>query len=285
MRPPVGVELAYRKSLRSLSDQWREIVEREIFPLLEATVEQRTDAVESPLAKAIRLASRPANDTSVAARVKVKGEIGALLKRSKLFGEKQRPLVNEIAGRVDKANAAEFKRVIGIDARQTGASIGPAIDQFREENVDLITSIPEDALGEVSDVIDESWTAGERVETLREKILDRFDVSKSRADLIARDQVLKLNGQITKERQQSAGITEYIWTTSGDERVRGNPALKRHGGADHYSLNGQTFRWDAPPVTNPDTGETNNPGQDYQCRCVAMPILSFLTETDDEPDE
>ena len=272
MRPPAGVELAYRRSLRNLSDDWRTLVEHALFSLLDATIEPSVSN---------GLEARADADTGPA-RAKVKGEIGALLKRAKLFGEKQTPLVSEIAGRVDKANAAEFKRVIGIDARQTGASIAPAIQQFRKANVDLITSIPVNALEEVSRVVDDAWTAGERVETLRGKISERFDVSRSRADLIARDQVLKLNGQITQERQQAAGVTTYVWTTSGDERVRGNPGLKQRGGADHYRLNGKTFRWDAPPVTNPDTGETNAPGQDYQCRCVAQPVLAFLDEADDE---
>jgi SPP1 gp7 family putative phage head morphogenesis protein len=117
---------------------------------------------------------------------------------------------------------------------------------------------------------------------LRAQLQDEFQVSKSRADLIARDQVLKLNSQITRTRQTSAGIKRYTWTTSGDERVRGNPnGLYPDSDRDHWSLDGRTFSWDAPPVVNPKTGETAHPGEDFQCRCVATPVLDFLEETGD----
>jgi SPP1 gp7 family putative phage head morphogenesis protein len=134
--------------------------------------------------------------------------------------------------------------------------------------------------------LDKSWSAGERVEGLRDKLQERFAVSQSKADLIARDQVLKLNGQVTRERQKASGITEYIWTTARDERVRGNPnGLYPNSSHDHYSLDGTRQRWDAPPQVA-DDGTTAHPGEDYQCRCVAAPVLSFLDDPDlaDEDD-
>jgi SPP1 gp7 family putative phage head morphogenesis protein len=187
--------------------------------------------------------------------------------------------IHEIGARVAAANGREIKRVIGIDARQI-QGVSNLLDGFRRQNVDLITNMTRETLDQIDETVEAAWTAGERVETLRDKLKERFDVSESRADLIARDQVLKLNSQITKTRQTAAGITEYIWSTSGDERVRGNPnGLYPDSDRDHYALDGKRFRWDAPPVINPKTGETAHPGEDFQCRCVATPVLDFLDET------
>ena len=80
-----------------------------------------------------------------------------------------------------------------------------------------------------------------------------------RAKLIARDQSSKLNSALNQQRQQNFGVEEYVWRTSGDERVRDN----------HRSKNGKTFRWDDPPK------DTGHPGQDVQCRCVAQPIINM----------
>jgi hypothetical protein len=52
----------------------------------------------------------------------------------------------------------------------------------------------------------------------------------------------------------------------------------------HAELDGERFRWDDPPVTNED-GDENHPGEDYQCRCTAYPVLPELgDESAPEPD-
>jgi SPP1 gp7 family putative phage head morphogenesis protein len=260
MRPPAGPELAYRKALRSLASQAAATIEREIFPLLEGTIEQRQDA---------------AGDVRDTVRARL-----ANIKRA-LLGVDRSALPHEIASRVATANASEFQRVLKVDVASMGSSVADKVALFRNDNVKLIESIPAQLLDEVDKTIENAWAKGQRVEVLRTEVQKRFDVSKSRADLIARDQVLKLNAQITKSRQTSAGIVEYVWTTSHDERVRGNPDGKYpDSDSDHYSLDGTRQRWDVPPVTNRKTGATNHPGEDYQCRCVAVPVVSFLEDPD-----
>jgi SPP1 gp7 family putative phage head morphogenesis protein len=85
--------------------------------------------------------------------------------------------------------------------------------------------------------------------------------------LIARDQTLKLNSAITKDRHIAAGISEYTWSTSLDDRVR----------PEHEALEGTKHSWDAPP-------EPGHPGEDFQCRCVAIPVIDedLLEGVDDE---
>jgi SPP1 gp7 family putative phage head morphogenesis protein len=171
-----------------------------------------------------------------------------------------------LAAKVELNSQNEFKR-LGIDLRRAEPGFGSLIDDWRTENVERVGSLIEFERDELSDILNRG--ANKTVAELRGAIEDRLEVSRAKADLLARDQVLTLNAQITQSRQQAAGITDYIWTTANDERVRDT----------HAELDGETFSWDDPPVTN-DAGDRNHPGEDFQCRCVAFPVLPELTEED-----
>jgi SPP1 gp7 family putative phage head morphogenesis protein len=119
----------------------------------------------------------------------------------------------------------------------------------------------------VEKVVREGIHAGTRVENIKEQIKERFNVSESRARLIARDQVGKLNAQLAEQRQRALGVSRYEWSSSNDERVR--PM--------HKELDHSIQRWDSPPITNED-GDRNHPGEDYQCRCQALPIVDDVLD-------
>ncbi len=69
-------------------------------------------------------------------------------------------------------------------------------------------------------------------------------------------------GAINQLRQEDLGIDAYIWRSQDDAKVR-----DLHAGYDD-----QIFRWDTPP-------EGGHPGEAYNCRCYAEPILpGSLTE-------
>jgi SPP1 gp7 family putative phage head morphogenesis protein len=115
------------------------------------------------------------------------------------------------------------------------------------------------------------------------KALVKIDASinTSRANLIARDQIGKLNGQVTQARMEAVGLEMYIWSTSGDERVRDS----------HAELEGKLCQWDDPSLYSEDGGKTwksrpaswcqLHPGEDIQCRCTA---LSYWDELVNEVD-
>lgn len=174
-----------------------------------------------------------------------------------------------MAQRTNQANFNAAKTLLGLTPKQTG--VAEHIATVREENLDLIEAAGRAYAEDVREVMSDPDTFGMRVEDLKAKLIQRGSVSESRAELIARDQTLKLNAGLNKIRQTNAGVARYIWSTSRDERVR--PM--------HQELDGEEFSWTEPPVTN-DAGDTNHPGEDFQCRCVAVPIIE---ETEEEPDE
>lgn len=187
----------------------------------------------------------------------------------------------QIADAIDQESAKVIGDLIGIDVRSLG--ISHLVDAFREENLRLVTAATQDFADEVRDVFESAGVNGLRVEELRKKLQDRVDVSRSRAELIARDQVLKLNSQVNQTRQQKAGVTQYTWSTSRDERVRQPKPGKL--GPDHASLEGQTFDWNNPPEVDTKTGRRAHPGQDFQCRCIGIPVIAELSDSGDTSDE
>lgn len=82
------------------------------------------------------------------------------------------------------------------------------------------------------------------------------------AELVARDQIAKLNGAITKSTQGAAGIVEYTWRSSSDGRTR----------KAHAQANGNPYAWNNPQVEGVD-GRMVHPGEDIQCRCTAIPVI------------
>jgi SPP1 gp7 family putative phage head morphogenesis protein len=164
---------------------------------------------------------------------------------------------------------AQFARVMPLEPFTNNNALKAVMSARVRTNVDLINSIPTELVDQVESVVTPYVSAGVRVEDLAAKVQERFDVSESRAQLIARDQVGKFNGQLTQERHESLGVDSYTWSTSGDERVR----------ADHKVNNGKKFSYDEPPVVNQRTGERGNPGEDIQCRCQALPNVSDLLDS------
>jgi hypothetical protein len=197
---------------------------------------------------------------------------------TEMTGERRTgPQLEEIGRAIWAHNRAEMSRVLQIDLRRKELGLQDFIQRFIQKNVQLIRSVATDQLTRMEQVVARSTGGQARVETLRNEIQATFNVTRARAALIARDQTLKANSELIQLRQQQAGVTEYIWTTSRDERVRGRPGGKwAKSQANHWDLDGTRQSWLVPPVTNPVTGARNHPGQDYQCRCTATPIVDHL---------
>ena len=192
--------------------------------------------------------------------------------KSKGFGLR-RKLYN-LATMNRKLTVKEWKKAIkatlGIDIREDyylGDWYKEALDRWVDDNVNLIVTIPRDTLGRMEEIVYNGWTNGVTTKAITEQIQHAYGISKSHARLIARDQTAKLNGQIAQKQQTDAGIEEYIWSTSKDQRVRDS----------HRKLEGKRFKWSDPPIVDERTGRRCHPGEDYQCRCCALPVFNYDT--------
>ena len=166
--------------------------------------------------------------------------------------------------------------------KNTDLFLGSEISAWRKENTDLITNLSDEMLERIGDLLEDY--DGTRVEDVATALEDSFGMTRARAELIARDQTLKLNGRMNQQAQTAAGVDRYRWSTSNDGSVRDDP--KGRGDPNHEILNNTVHSWDDPPVTCERTGATNHPGQDYQCRCIAIPVLEeFDDATGDLPED
>lgn len=138
---------------------------------------------------------------------------------------------------------------------------GTTVKNLQARNVDLIKSIPVEAAQRVQDLALKAARTGTRAEEIQTEIMRTGDVTAGRAKMIARTEVANANAAINQTRAQSVGITHYTWETMEDEAVR--PA--------HQDMQDEVCSYDDPPYVE---GEGNHgPGQYYNCRCYASPIL------------
>jgi SPP1 gp7 family putative phage head morphogenesis protein len=176
-----------------------------------------------------------------------------------------------VGPQVNQYNKAEWTRLIlsqyGVDpTKERPEQFKVLLENWSRNNSLLIKDIPHKTSLQIAEQTRQALIDGTNLKDAKEAVFnimsERTDVSDSRAKLIARDQIAKLNGQLTMERQVDMGVDSYIWRTVGDERVRDT----------HADNEDQTFTWDNPPA------ETGHPGDDYQCRCWAEPILPEFLE-------
>lgn len=173
-----------------------------------------------------------------------------------------------------KLTIKEWKKAVhstlGIDIMEdyySGDFFKQAVQQWIDSNVNLIKSIPQASLTSMREITMEGFRSGKTAADIAKSIQKSYGTSKRKATFLARDQIGKLNSQISKQQQEDAGVSEYIWRTTGDSRVRNS----------HKKLDKKKFRWDSPPLVDEKTGRHGHPGEDYSCRCVALPVFNFDT--------
>ena len=163
-----------------------------------------------------------------------------------------------------------LKKMVGIDLFSPDPDLKLLIEPFLVDNVELIRSINTEYKKRVQQAVSEAGRNGYSNKELSNLLEKQFKITKNRARLIARDQIGKFNAQLTRTRHRNLGITEYIWRTRLDERVRGNPSgLYPNARPSHWALEGKKFSYDKPPQT-----VKKNPGEPIQCNCWAEPVLN-----------
>lgn len=251
-REPRGVERSYAAEVKSVTDDLWGLIEQLLLPRLPEMArltgvrsdDFRTDQFGWPAILREIFADIGSRFEAVSPRIQVAAEEAS--RQTSLFNRQE--------------VARQMRSVVGVDIFYNEPKLIETLEEFTRANVAAIRSIPANALGQMEQIISNGFRGGRRASELAKEIRDRFDVSQSKAQFLARDQIGSLNAQLTKQRQEAIGIDEYIWRTSKDENVR----------AAHARLEGRKFSWDNPPTV----GQRRvHPGEDYGCRCTAEPII------------
>jgi SPP1 gp7 family putative phage head morphogenesis protein len=154
-------------------------------------------------------------------------------------------------------------RKLGIDIFRESPQLDRLSQRFVRRNTALITSIPQQSLSAVEQVIESGVQQGTRARDLARQITGlskgtELSKTRNRAALIARDQTLTHSAQLSRARQRSNGITKFVWRTVGDGRVRDL----------HEDRDGVEYTW-----ADGAGAEDTYPGDGVQCRCSSEPVL------------
>jgi len=262
MKYPIGKEYAYCRVLLKMNNKYKQILKRNMSPYVEVMAKEAT-AVHLPTGQ-IRQDALGWRD-----------QLNRVMQR---IADDMRDPTNQtikemvrIGPQTNQYNKAEWTRLVrsqyGVNpTKEDPEKYNALLANWARNNALLIKDISDKTSRQIAEQVNQALIDGTNLADTQKEIFnimsDRTDVQDSRAKLIARDQVAKLNGQLTMERQVDMGVDSYIWRTVGDERVRET----------HADNEDQTFTWDNPPA------ETGHPGDDYQCRCWAEPILPEFVE-------
>jgi hypothetical protein len=141
-------------------------------------------------------------------------------------------------------------------------------------------------------MITKSATEGYNKKNLIDMIQNEFETTRSKAKFLARQETTLFLSDYREERFKSSGIKYYIWSTSNDRLVVGNPngeyPIGSKGHMNHYVLQGKICSYYdatiyADSLEDAKNGkwksrasigaECQHPGRAYLCRCASIPII------------
>jgi len=190
-------------------------------------------------------------------------------------------LVQPMQKQVDRHHKTQFsrtfKKIAGVDPLQFEPELSGFLEVAGDQNVNKIVSLNNSYFDTIREKTNQALRKGTSVSELTAEITDLTKTTQSRANLIAIDQVQKLNSDLESQRQQNNHIKRYIWRTRRNTRVRSK--ANSDGTDDHAGLEGAVFDWNFPPITvlaGKRAGERNHPGQDINCKCWAEPVIDDL---------
>lgn len=254
VRPNLGIAAAYRRKLDSLIVEMQADVAREI----EAAWRRKPPAMAADASPAMELR-----------------RITRRLSRTwqRRFDDAAPELADYFAKaaheRADGALENILKRS-GFSVRfKMTAEANDLLQATIAENVGLIRSIAFEHLSEVEGMVMRSVQTGRDLKQLSDDLAARYQITRRRAELIARDQNNKATAMINRARQRELGITQAIWIHSGGGRKPRESHVRFAKGKD----GGPIYDVDKGALID---GEYIHPGEKINCRCVSRSVIPGL---------
>lgn len=170
--------------------------------------------------------------------------------------------LDRMEGRHRKDVITSFRTALGVDVRPflSRPEVAAYMRQKVAENADLIRSLPPRMRDNLKRRLQKEMLEHPFDQELMTRILKHeFGVTGFNMRRIVRDQVASFNGQLTELRHSQLGITEFVWRSVADERVRPECAAD----------DGNKYRWSEG---SPQDGA--RPGSRVQCRCIAEAVVT-----------
>lgn len=247
---PNSVAREYKKEINTYTRTWIEVVREVLLPHIDLLVLE----ANSLRPDGFRLDDWIDDITKI-----LDATSTAFLRRAR----KPEDIAVPVAQKTSDFNKKQFNKVIkssiGVDVILREPWLRDELKSFAKENASLIGSITDQNRTQIEGIAQRGLRQGKSASFIKREIMEQTGVAERRGELIARDQVSKLNGQLTHLRQKEVGIDKYVWRSSQDERSR----------EEHAAREGQEFSWDQPP-------SGGHPSEAVNCRCYAEPVVDNL---------
>lgn len=190
----------------------------------------------------------------------------ALMRELEAYGEKLGPWAEAFWGQIlsqqHKLLARDWKAA-GVRLPEQTPAVQAAIAQAQAEQVHLIKTLPRTAGEKAQEMAEKAaLSSGERASTLIAQLQGlEPGYPEYAARRLARTEIAKSQSLLVTAQAKEAGATHYVWCTVGDEATR----------PEHAELNGKIFRFD--DLSDKDGKGCPAPGQIFNCRCYARPLL------------
>lgn len=254
----IGARKEYERALRAMLRSLAATVRSDVLPAAEAEIaRQRSAMTQDALGEFV---FESLKQLAVRLGVIAEGMVGRILR-----------LESE---RHTKKWLASVRSTIGIDlaAVVSQEDLAEYLQMAAARNAALIKGLADETVKRVEFATYEAFIKGRPAAQLRKDLTESFGISERSAKRIARDQIATLTSDLNRYRHQQAGITEYDFTDSDDERVR----------ASHAAMGGLRCRYDDPTVYLSNGkwvsranvgGVMKHPGEDILCRCVGRGVV------------
>lgn len=185
--------------------------------------------------------------------------------------------IEKSSDEIESALRQDFKK-IGIEYNPSGY-VRERLDKEYNYNMNLnVKNWNDEQVSRLHEMIEKSALEGYRRDTLIQAIQNEFGVADNKAKFLARQETSIYMSTLRDSRYIDSNVNIYKFSTSHDQRVRES----------HKIMNGKICRFDDNTLyaeniekakknmwikrSNID-GVEKHPGYDYNCRCVAIPIL------------
>lgn len=192
-------------------------------------------------------------------------------------------MVSGIAKKVQKHSLKEWTRVmqktVGLTpdkGRYNDEFYENIIQNWIKQNKEMAKDIMDSSIEKIKSRIQSGIKKGYTPIQIAKEIQSVMKQTISHAKQASKDQVARLNTSIEKSYCQDSGSDSYMWMTKNDSFVRDC----------HKSFHGKIYSWDDPPEIwhiGPGNvkimdGRRCHPGEDYRCRCIALPVFNIPKE-------
>lgn len=135
-----------------------------------------------------------------------------------------------------------------------------ALAILKSRNLLNLTSLSADLQSRIAVILSDGFSAGKSMKDIQKDIQAATDIISSRAEKIARTEIMNAVNESAKGRYKLSGVEKVEWLTAQDDRVC------------HICLplDGQIFDIDDLPEGGPPAH--------VNCRCTTLPVLEDITD-------